>query len=273
MIEAGDPEAFEGDEVLELETEIEGVDPPELEEEDGPAEIGFSDEGEESEDDTPLVKKLRDQIRKLARQNRTAPAVHNNDPEPTVIQRPTTELEAYDYDQSRLDSAWSEYEASKDAHAEWKVRQAKREAMAEKSAAAQLEALDKQRKALGVSDYEDRAATVKDRLSDQQMAILVSAADNAPQLVYALGRSANRLDILAAEGNLARFAAMVGKLEKDIKVSKRKPPAPESTVRGATASIAVTTGEKELARLEAEAEKTGDRTKVIAYRKQMRQSS
>ena len=67
---------------------------------------------------------------------------------------------------------------------------------------------------------------------------------------------------------LAKFAAELGKLEKDLKVSKPTKPAPADT--NLRSNAAPSSSSKKLAGLEAEANRTGDRTKLIAYKKSLR---
>lgn len=230
--------------------------------------ITFGDEDAAEEDETPLVKRLRDQLRQAQRANRQRnTAADNGDPEPVIP--PRKPLEAFDYDQDKFDEAQEAREQAIRDHAAWERRQSEREAARKRAEEEEAKQVEQQVKSLGVSDYMERAAAVRDRLSDQQMAVLINAADNKAKLLYALGRSETKLDELASIDNLAKFAARIGQLEKEIKVTKRQAPAPESRVRGATASTAVTSDEKEIERLEREAERTGDRSKVIAYRRQM----
>ena len=68
-----------------------------------------------------------------------------------------------------------------------------------------------------------------------------------------------------------KFAFAVAKLETQLKVTNRKAaPPPESTVRGTgRVSGAV---DSTLERLRADAEKTGDYSKVMQYKRQKRQS-
>lgn len=269
----------EQDEVLELVLEDDAPPAEDQPEDDAPEAdddapvISFADEADEEVDDTPLVKKLRDQIRERDRkiaQMRRAPETVDDDPEPVVP--PVKRAEDFDYDYDRFDAYQREREQAVEDRAEWRVRDAQRKSQAADREQQQARQIEQQRRALGVGDYEDRAAKVKDALTEQQLAILISAADNPAQLIYALGRSTNKLDIIAGEGNLARFAAMVGKLEKDIKVTKRnKAPAPEARVRGATASTTMASDDKELERLERDADRTGDRSAVIRYKRQMRE--
>lgn len=233
--------------------------------------IAFSDD--EQEEEPELVKKLRDQIRdrdrKLA-QFRRSPAP-DNDPEPQVAERPRSVAD-FDYDEDRFNAALDDHLAAKDQHSEWKTRQAARDSARQATHDEQAKRVEQQRNALGVADYDTRAASVKETLTDAQLAVLINGADNPAQLIYALGRSETRLTLLAGEDNLARFAVMLGKMEKEIKVTKKSAPAPESMVRGATATF-TKSDDKHLARLEKEAEKTGNRSKIQAYKRQLKQKA
>jgi hypothetical protein len=253
-------------EVLDLAEFPEDNDP---DNDNAPPVIAFADDPAAEADETPLIKQLRGQIRDLSRKaNRTQDSGVSVDPEPVIPAKPN--LEALDWDQDRFDAEYDKREAAMAAQAEWKVRQAQREQQRKAFDDEQARSIDQQRNALGVSDYEARAASVKETLSDQQLAILVAAADNPAQLIYALGRSQSRLDQIAGQDNLAKFAAMVGRMEKDIRVSKRKPAAVETGVRGATAPLASGGVDKKLERLEKEAEATGNRSKIQAYKRELR---
>lgn len=270
----GDPLDLTDDQVIVLE----GGDlaPAELEggEEESPL-IGFADEEEADDPDAPaLVKKLREQIRERDRklaQFRKAPvtATPESDPEPVVPARKT--ITDFDYDQDKFDAYDDQRAAALEARAEWKVRQNQRDQQRQAAQAEEAKRIEQQKRALGVNDYEQQSNRVRDVLSEQQLAVLINGADDPAKLIYALGRSEARLADLASVENLAKFAAKVGVLERDIKVMKRKAPPPEPQVRGATASTEIS-NDKTLARLEAEADRSGDRSKVIAYKRQQREA-
>jgi hypothetical protein len=88
-------------------------------------------------------------------------------------------------------------------------------------------------------------------------------------VVYALGKNPKRAKELAAITDPVRFATAAGKLEAQLKVTNRpKPPAPPRVVTG-SAPISGSV-DSNLERLRAEAEKTGDMTKVLRYKQQLR---
>ena len=89
--------------------------------------------------------------------------------------------------------------------------------------------------------------------------------------MYALGKNPKKAKELAAINDPVKFAFAVAKLEAQLKVNPAKrPPAPERAVTGGSAPISGTT-DSTLDRLRAEAERTGDMTKVIRYRQQLRE--
>lgn len=241
-----------------------------FDDDEGDVVIAFSDD--EQEEEPELVKKLRDQIRERDRklaQFRRSPAAVDDDPEPQVAERPRSVAD-FDYDEDRFNAAVDDHIAAKEEHSAWKLRQSDRESARNAAQAEQTKRVEQQKNALGVADYDTRAASVKEALTDAQLAILINGADNPAQLIYALGRSQTRLSMLAGEESLARFAVMLGKMEKEIKVTKRTAPAPEQMVRGATATL-TQSDDKYLAKLEKEADRTGDRSRVIAYRREQRE--
>jgi hypothetical protein len=91
-------------------------------------------------------------------------------------------------------------------------------------------------------------------------------SDKPATLMAALVRSPGKMEQLS-KLNLLEAAMMIGELKAKVMVDKRKSKAaPDRGIQGRTASGG---GDKELKRLEREAERTGDRTALIRYRKQM----
>lgn len=233
--------------------------------------ISFSDD--EQEEETPLVKNLRDQLRAAHRANRRPrDDVDSSDPEPTVPDEPSEDDAGWDFDKFR--EAMRAREKAVLAHADWKSRQAARDSARNAAQAEQSKRVEQQKNALGIKDYDARSDAVQATLSEQQLAVLINAADDPARMIAALGApgATLRLTMLAGESNLAKFAAQVGKMEKEVKVTKRTAPPPETQVRGATASL-TQTEDKHLAKLEAEAAKTLDRSKIAAYRREQRQKA
>jgi len=122
---------------------------------------------------------------------------------------------------------------------------------------------------LKARDFEDAEAVIADTLSVTQQGIILDGAEKPALLIYALGKNPKKAAELAAITNPVAFAAAIGRLEASLKVTSRKPSAaPEQLVSGnAPKSGSV---DNTLERLRAEAERTGDLTKVMAYKRQQK---
>jgi hypothetical protein len=204
------------------------------------------------------IKELRD---KLAAKEATPPPATDPGKKPT--------LEDHDYDTEAYEreiTAW--YERKRNADAEI-TRQLQTEQEQQKAWQAKLEGYGKAKAELRVADYEEAEAVAQTTFSVPQQSIIVAGAENPALLIYAMGRSPAKAKELAAITDPVKFTFAVAKLEAQLKVTPRKaPPAPEKQIRstgGVPMSGAV---DSTLERLRDEAAKTGDMTKVIAYKRQ-----
>lgn len=132
--------------------------------------------------------------------------------------------------------------------------------------------MEAQRASLKVRDFDSAHDRVTSALSEAQQAILVTVAKNKAALVYALGKNSERLDALKGVTNLAKFAGEVARLDMETRVSRKPSTRPESAVRGSGTFSGKAGADAKLARLEAEADKTGNRTALVAYKRQLRQA-
>lgn len=188
---------------------------------------------------------------------------------PTLGAKP--KLEDHDYDTDKYEAALEAWYRQKDT-VEAARKQAEAQAEAQRKAwQDKLEGYAKAKAELRVKDYEDAEATVQESLNTVQQGVLLQGADNPALVVYALGKNPKKAKELAAISDPVKFAFAVAKLEAQLKVNPAKrPPAPERAVTGGSAPISGTT-DSTLDRLRAEAERTGDMTKVIRYRQQLRE--
>lgn len=242
-------------------------------EEDGETVIALGDEEltgtiEDGKGDTGLIKKLRKEIRERDREltqlKRSAPA---DEREPVLGAKPT--LEGCDYDGDRLEAELDAWHEQKNKVEEFRRSQEARDAERRREEQARLAIIEEQKRKLNVADYDAAKDVANDHLNDQQKAIIVAGCDNPAAVIYALGKNPGKLAELAAIDNPLQFAFAVAKTEKDIRIMKRKaPPAPEGQIRSSGSLTA--SSDKELERLEKEADRTGDRSKVIAYKRQKR---
>ena len=178
-------------------------------------------------------------------------------------------LEDADYDAEAYErklAAW--YEQKR----EYEDQQRKVEEEKRKQTEAWKSTLDtyaQKRQALKVKDYEDAEMIVQDELSNTQQGMILQGADNPALLVYALGKNPSKAKELASIQDPVKFAFAVAKLETQLKVTNRKASTkPESQIVGKAPKSG--TVDSNLERLRAEAERTGDYTKVVAYKKNKR---
>lgn len=186
-------------------------------------------------------------------------------PVATVVGAKPT-MEGCDFDGEKFDAelaAWYERKGKADREAADRERA---EAQQQEAWAAKVKAYKTAGAALKVRDFEDAEAVAKDLLSEVQQGILVAGLSNPAAMVYALGKNPAKARELAAMTDPVQFAVAIGKLEASLKIAPRKGPdtTPERELRsGASGVSAVDTT---LDRLYAEAAKTGDVSKVVAYK-------
>jgi hypothetical protein len=238
--------------------------------------VSIGEEAPPTEEEKPApkwVRELRRTQRELQRENRElkakleAPVSTETKPVQVGV-KPT--LDSCDYDSEKFEAELAQwYERKREADAAEAQVRSEQEAQ-ERAWKAKLEAYGKAKAELRVRDYDDAEEAVQQFLDVTQQGVLIEGADNPALLVYALGKNPAKAKELAAIKSPVKFAFAVAKLEKELKVSNRskQAPPPEKTVSG-TGRISGAV-DSTLERLRAEADLTGDRTKVVQYMKQQR---
>lgn len=269
--------ADDAEEVLELQEadEIEGEEQGE-EGQGGEAEatgddeedlIGFGDDGAApaQEDTTSTLRHLRDELRRAQRENADLRKATVK-PKVELGARPT--LADVDYDEDRFEAALDDWKSRKTQIEREEQESQERVRKAGEEWAGRVQTYQAGKTQLRVADFDVAETTVFAALPEQHQALLMMA-NNPAALVYALSKSPSKLDELS-KLDLTRAAMMVGKLEDKVTVTKKKPSAQlDQPLRGNT-SVSANGGDRELARLEKEADRTGDRTKLIAYRAKLK---
>lgn len=181
-------------------------------------------------------------------------------------------LEEFDYDADRFEQAldaWHERKREHDLEAE-KVRQA--EQAQQQAWQAKLDGYSKAKAELRVRDYEDAEAIAQEVFNVTQQGVILQGSDNPALVIYALGKNPKKAADLANITDPVKFAFAVAKLERELKVTNRRAtPEPERVIQGTgRVSGAV---DSTLERLRAEAEKTGNYTKVLQYKRQKQAAS
>lgn len=278
-------------ETLELETleetatapdlpENQEIQAPEAEtlEEEGEQELAvtFGDEPvppePEATPESNPIRQLREERRRLERENRELQEKlrAKEAPPPEIPLGAKPKLEDHDYDADKFELALQDW-FEKKRQADEKAAKAKAEARAKEEAwQAKLAEYGQAKAKLKVPDYEDAEERVQSLFNVTQQGVMIAGAENPALLVYALGKYPAKAKELAAITDPVKFAFAVAKLETQMKTTTKArpaPPAPETPMRSTAPSRSASNATLE--RLEAEAERTGDRTKVAAYRRQL----
>ncbi len=233
-------------------------------------------ESDESAAPAPVwVKELRKNYRDLQKRNRelaaklTAP--QQTQQAPVLGKKP--ELADVEYDTDKYESELLKW-ADQKKQIETIAHEAEAKARKQQEAwSARLQAYETAKTALKVVDIDAAEAAVQAAFDVTQQGLIIKSADNPALVIHALGTHPKELKELAAITDPVLFVKALTKLELSMKVHKRnKPPAPESTaVRGnGRVSGAV---DPTLDRLRADAMRTGDTSKVVAYKRQLKQRS
>lgn len=240
-------------------------------EDEGEEEIGFGDDADDDGDPADLPKKLRNEIRERDRaiaalSRRAADAEERAKPAPVEV-GPRPKLSDYDYDEEAYDAAVDEWSDRKVAA---QLASQQKPADAEEEARNDVQRYEASIASLSFADAAEVVADVRAALTPQQQYIIASVTNEPGKLLYALGRNPGKLRELVGITNPAKFIAKVALTEAAMRVGKKQAPAPEKVRQG---NAMPKGSDKELAKLEKEAERTGDRTALIRYRKKLREAA
>lgn len=244
----------------------EGVDELGEDDEEGPASVGFADEDTDAADDNSAIRRLRQQV-KEERQGRLAAERKNAPATIEIGEKPTMESCGWDADtfEEELDG-WKSRKAAADQH---QSKQDEENRQINEAWQQDLASFETKKGGLEFEDKDDAIETAKLSFDLVQQAVIVKAATDAPLFLYALSKSDAKRDELAKIHDPIKMAAAVARMEGAVKVTKgRKAPAPDKAQSGSASMPGGT--DKQLEKLEAEADKTGVRTKVIAYNRKLK---
>jgi len=220
------------------------------------------------------VRELRKTNRELQRQNRELQGklqTTTTETKPVVLGKKPS-LEDYDYDSEKYEDALTNWFDSKRRADEINARQEAEVMTQQKDWQAKLDGYSKAKAELKVKDFEDAEAVAQELFSVTQQGVMLQGADNPALVVYALGKNPKKAKELSEIKDPVKFAFAVAKLEKELKVTNRRAaPPPEKIVSGTGRTSGAV--DSTLERLRAEAEKTGNMTKVIQYKAQKRAAS
>lgn len=231
-------------------------------------------EDEEEKTAPKWVKDLRKQTKEQAKRIReleqeaatkAAPAQKTPDlgPKPT--------LDDCDYDADVFETKLTEWHDRKRQVEQDKAKAVEQQEAQQKAWQGKLTRYTEAQTNLKAKDFADVEDSVKGILDETQLAIIVQAAKDPALMVYAIGKNPKKAAELAGLKNYVEFAYALGELSKDMKVTTRKAATPpEGKVRSGSASISGSV-DSTLDRLRADAEKSGDYSKVTQYRRQQKE--
>lgn len=220
------------------------------------------------------VKQLRKDHREAVRKNRELEAklstVAGADLKPVTVLGPKPLLEDLDFDHEvyaeKLES-WieqkKEIEANKSKLESEKLTQ-------QQAWQSKLDIYSNSKADLKFSDFEESEETVKDYLSIVQQGIILQASKSAAKLVYALGQNSEQLKALSKISDPILFAFEIAKIEERLSKMSNKStaPPPEKTIRGSTGGVAGS--DSKLEKLRDEAQRTGDMSKLMDYKRRLK---
>lgn len=228
--------------------------------------FSFDDDGDSSDpfkgQEAPeWVKKVREENRELKRQLKQRESQQFE--QQVLREKPT--LDDHDYDSDAFEQDYAQWLTEKQqvdaqVHAERQKYQQYHERYK-----ADVDAIKAK-----APDYDEIELSVVDVLSEQKQGLLQMLVDNPAKVVYALGKNSpaqlerlSKLDDIQFAKQIVLMEQQMSSKTKSRNQNKPKPKTHE--LEGAAGGA-----DTRLAKLEAEADRTGDRSKVAAYKKQMK---
>lgn len=256
---------------------IDPVEAPEIEtpeaepEPEGELVIQIGDEEPEPEPEQApeWVRNLRRENRELQKRLKEIEAAKAQEVDNELGPEPELEDPEYDFDTAAWKAAWRKWDDKRQQIEARKAEQAKAAEQAQQSWEAKVAAYHEAKTKVSFTDFDDAEAFVQDTFDTTQQGLLIKVAKDAPTLVYALGKNHKAAANLAGIKDYAEFVAEAVRLEMNVKTTRKPATSPEKTVTVPT-GLGVTAADNTLERLREEAAKTGDFSKVMAYKRQMR---
>ena len=221
------------------------------------------------------VRELRKTNRELQRQNRELQgklqSTAQTETKPVVLGKKPS-LEEHDYDADKFEAALADWFERKRQADESNAKQEVEVMNQQKAWQAKLDGYGKAKAELRVKDFEDAEAVAQELFNITQQGVVLQGADNPALVIYALGKNPKKAKELSDIKDPVKFAFAVAKLEKELKVTNRRAAPPPERIVSGTGRVSGAV-DSTLERLRAEAEKTGNMTKVIQYKAQKRSAS
>jgi len=277
VVEATDDILEEDSEEEEVVEETDEDEPePEDEEDEDDRVVTFGDEEQpEEEPEAPgWVKKVRKVNRKLESENKRLKRElqeRSTEQAPAAIvvgEKPT--LKEVGYDDKKYEEALSSYYDRKRQADQLEEQKSKSLEEQQRQWQAKQQRYVDQKKTHGFKDFAESEELVSSVFDVTQQGVILQGADDSALVIYALGKNPKKLEELAKISDPVTFAFKVAKLEAQLKVASRKTPKPEKRISGAKSGGLSGSEDKTLSRLREDAAKTGDYSKILAYKNKKR---
>lgn len=193
-------------------------------------------------------------------------------PEPIELgEKPT--LEGVGFDTEEFEKQLDEWKEKKFKLEQQEAKKREEQEKSEKAWKDKLSAYEAKKAQIKtkVRGFDEAEENVRDVLSPMQQAMIIDGADNPDLLIYHLGTNPKTLKELAAITSPSQFAFKAAKLDAQIEKVPRKPQTSPERKPSGSAPLSGAVNAK-LESLRAEAERTGDYTKVNEYKRKLKQN-
>ena len=269
-----DTEQVEDNEVIDDEQDIDDSQDDEQDDDteqddstdDDVLDFSFDDDGEDKDEFAgqpapEWVKEVRKENRELKRQLKQRES-QQHEQQQALREKPTLDAHEYDSDAYEQDyAAWLNEKSQHDARQ--KAEQEKYQHYDERYKSS-VDAVRAK-----VADYDEIEQSIVETVPPQRQALIKMLVDDPARMVVALGKSPAQLEKLLGLDDI-QFAKQIVLMEQQMssKTKSRNPNKPKPKTHELEGAAGGT--DAKLAKLEADAERTNDRTALIAYRKQMK---
>jgi len=238
-----------------------------------PEELTIEIEGEEpeAEPETPLIKRMREQVREAQRE--AAELRKAQAPKPVEI-GPKPTLESCDWDEERHESellAWND--RKRQVEQTETQRNRKQQEEAEQFERARI-AYRTKAASIGIAGMDEAEQKVTEALGPDYVGLIISNANDPAKLIAALGRHPKLLEQVEAEANPIKRIMLLATMESKVTVKRKAPAEPEAaSIQRSTVPVSKQTVDKTAeALLEKAMKPGGTMTEYNRYMRSKRQS-
>lgn len=207
------------------------------------------------------VKQIRNENRELKRQQREWQQSQGQSQQQGLREKPT--LDAHEYDSDAYEDDYAAWLGEKTQHDTQMQAETAKYQKYDDGYKTSVDAVRAK-----VPEYDEIEQSIVDALPLQRQAMIKMMTDNPARMVVALGKSPNKLQALSELDDM-QFAKQIVLMEANMSNPKQNSTKPKPTSHKLQGSSGGN-GDAQLAKLEAAADKSGDRSAIYAYKKAQR---